>query len=83
MGNRSNMATSLIVPVLRSKHLVGKGEMPPEGDRAKSEDLWNLVNYVRAFAKNKVTQSCNFHNGSGLKVPRPLCDPWVWKSVVF
>ena len=31
----------------------GKGEMPPEGDRAKSEDLWNLVNYVRAFAKNK------------------------------
>ncbi|MGA8151015.1 MAG: c-type cytochrome [Terriglobales bacterium] len=31
----------------------GKGEMPPEGDRAKSEDLWNLVNYVRAFAKSK------------------------------
>ena len=31
----------------------GKGEMPPEGDRANSEDLWNLVNYVRAFAKNK------------------------------
>jgi mono/diheme cytochrome c family protein len=31
----------------------GKGEMPPEGDRAKSEDLWNLVNYVRSFGKNK------------------------------
>jgi mono/diheme cytochrome c family protein len=31
----------------------GKGEMPPEGDRAKSEDLWNLVNYVRSFAKKK------------------------------
>jgi mono/diheme cytochrome c family protein len=29
----------------------GKGEMPPEGDRAKTEDLWNLVNYVRSFAK--------------------------------
>jgi mono/diheme cytochrome c family protein len=29
----------------------GKGEMPPEGDRAKPEDLWNLVNYVRSFAK--------------------------------
>jgi mono/diheme cytochrome c family protein len=28
----------------------GKGEMPPEGDRAKSDDLWNLVNYVRSFA---------------------------------
>ena len=29
----------------------GKGEMPPEGDRAKPEDVWNLVNYVRSFAK--------------------------------
>ncbi|MGO9125168.1 MAG: c-type cytochrome [Terriglobales bacterium] len=29
----------------------GKGEMPPEGDRASTEDLWNLVNYVRSFAK--------------------------------
>jgi len=31
----------------------GKGEMPPEGDRAKSEDTWNLVNYVRSFGKTK------------------------------
>jgi mono/diheme cytochrome c family protein len=31
----------------------GKGEMPPEGGRAKTEDLWNLVNYVRSFAKKK------------------------------
>lgn len=29
----------------------GKGDMPPEGDRAKDDDVWNLVNYVRAFAK--------------------------------
>jgi mono/diheme cytochrome c family protein len=29
----------------------GKGEMPPEGERAKDEDVWNLVNYIRAFAK--------------------------------
>jgi mono/diheme cytochrome c family protein len=29
----------------------GKGDMPPEGDRAKDEEIWNLVNYVRAFAK--------------------------------
>jgi mono/diheme cytochrome c family protein len=29
----------------------GKGEMPPEGDRAKDDDVWNLVNYIRAFAK--------------------------------
>jgi mono/diheme cytochrome c family protein len=30
----------------------GKGEdMPPEGDRAKDEDIWNMVNYIRSFAK--------------------------------
>jgi mono/diheme cytochrome c family protein len=29
----------------------GKGEMPPEGDRAKDEDIWNLVNYIRSLAK--------------------------------
>lgn len=29
----------------------GKGEMPPEGDRVKDEEVWNIVNYIRAFAK--------------------------------
>jgi mono/diheme cytochrome c family protein len=29
----------------------GKGEMPPEGDRAKDDDVWNMVNYIRSFAK--------------------------------
>lgn len=30
----------------------GKGEdMPPEGDRAKDNDIWNMVNYIRSFAK--------------------------------
>lgn len=30
----------------------GEGEeMPPEGDRAKDEDIWNMVNYVRSLAK--------------------------------
>jgi mono/diheme cytochrome c family protein len=29
----------------------GKGKMPGEGDRAKDEAIWNLVIYVRAFAK--------------------------------
>ncbi|MBZ5694528.1 MAG: cytochrome c [Acidobacteriia bacterium] len=29
----------------------GKGDMPPEGDRAKPDGLWSLVNYVRSFAK--------------------------------
>lgn len=30
----------------------GKGaDMPPEDNRAKDDDIWNMVNYVRAFAK--------------------------------
>ncbi len=31
----------------------GKGDMPPEGDRAKDSDIWNLVNYIRSLAKKK------------------------------
>jgi mono/diheme cytochrome c family protein len=29
----------------------GKGDMPPEDNRAKDEDIWNMVNYIRAFKK--------------------------------
>jgi mono/diheme cytochrome c family protein len=29
----------------------GKGQMPPEGDRLKPTDLWNLVNYIRSLAQ--------------------------------
>ena len=29
----------------------GVGQMPPEGDRAKTDDLWNLVVLVRSFSK--------------------------------
>jgi len=29
----------------------GKGEMPAEGDRAKDDDIWNMVNYIRSLAK--------------------------------
>lgn len=25
--------------------------MPPEGDRVKDETVWDMVNYVRSFAK--------------------------------
>jgi mono/diheme cytochrome c family protein len=28
----------------------GKGEMPPEGDRGKPDDLWNLVALVKSFS---------------------------------
>jgi mono/diheme cytochrome c family protein len=31
---------------------VGKGDMPPEGARVKTDELWDLVNYVRSLAKN-------------------------------
>lgn len=30
----------------------GQGQMPPEGDRAKPEDMWNMVVMIRAFAKS-------------------------------
>jgi mono/diheme cytochrome c family protein len=29
----------------------GKGQMPPDGDRTKPDDLWNIVILVRSFAK--------------------------------
>jgi mono/diheme cytochrome c family protein len=30
----------------------GKGKMTGEGDRASNEKVWELVNYLRSFAKN-------------------------------
>ena len=32
----------------------GKGDMPPEGTRLKSDELWSLVNYVRSLTKKNV-----------------------------
>jgi mono/diheme cytochrome c family protein len=29
----------------------GKGQMPPDGDRTKPDDLWNMVILVRSFAR--------------------------------
>ncbi len=31
----------------------GHGDMPPEGNRVKTEQLWDLVNYVRSLAKKQ------------------------------
>ena len=31
----------------------GHGDMPPEGDRAKPEQIWDLVNYVRSLARKQ------------------------------
>ncbi len=32
----------------------GQGQMAAEGDRAKSDDLWNMVAMVRGFAKKQI-----------------------------
>ncbi len=29
----------------------GHGDMPPEGNRVKTEQMWDMVNYVRSLAK--------------------------------
>ena len=29
----------------------GKDQMPPEGNRVKPDEIWDMVNYVRSFAK--------------------------------
>ena len=31
----------------------GHGDMPPEGNRVKTEQLWDLVNYVRSLARKQ------------------------------
>jgi mono/diheme cytochrome c family protein len=31
----------------------GKGEMPAEGDRATTNQVWDMVNYVRSLAKKE------------------------------
>ena len=33
----------------------GKDQMPPEGDRVKDATIWDMVNYVRSFAKKADT----------------------------
>ena len=32
----------------------GKDQMPPEGDRVKPEEIWDMVNYLRSFAKKAI-----------------------------
>lgn len=39
----------------------GHQDMPPEGDRIKPEENWDLVNYVRALAKTKVALLAGGH----------------------
>ena len=37
----------------------GKGDMPPEGARVKTDELWDLVNYVRSLAKKSPSAGQN------------------------
>jgi len=34
----------------------GKGQMPAEGDRAKPDQIWDLVNYIRSLAKKEAPE---------------------------
>lgn len=34
----------------------GKGEMPAEGTRAKPEQVWDMVNYVRSLSKKETAE---------------------------
>lgn len=35
----------------------GLGDMPPEGDRIKTEEGWDLVNYVRSLSKKGAAEA--------------------------
>ena len=37
----------------------GKGKMPSDGDRTKADEIWNLVIYVRSFAKKSPAEKPN------------------------
>lgn len=34
----------------------GRGDMPAEGSRVKTDQLWDLVNYTRSLGKKKATE---------------------------
>ena len=41
----------------------GYEDMPPEGPRVKTEENWDLVNYVRSLAKSKTDNPQSGQNG--------------------
>jgi hypothetical protein len=48
----SSMITAMSDGEIFDVIVKGKGKMTGEGDRASNEKVWELVNYVRSFAKN-------------------------------
>lgn len=45
----------------------GKDQMPPEANRVKDETLWDMVNYVRSFAKKGDVEKPAEEKASGAK----------------
>jgi mono/diheme cytochrome c family protein len=39
----------------------GKADMPPEGARVKTDEVWDLVNYVRSLAKKSPSEDKTAH----------------------
>jgi mono/diheme cytochrome c family protein len=52
----------------------GKEDMPPEGTRLKSNELWNLVNYVRSLAPKKAPPDAKTPR-TGRQLRRPSRAP--------
>jgi mono/diheme cytochrome c family protein len=53
----TNDEVRTVPELLHTDHYViknGHQDMPPEGPRVKTEENWDLVNYVRSLAKKKV-----------------------------
>lgn len=44
----------------------GKDQMPPEGDRVKDETIWDMVNYLRSFAKKRSRREACGREGAEL-----------------
>jgi mono/diheme cytochrome c family protein len=48
-----DMTDGEIFYIIKNGKKTEKSEMPSEGDRAKPDEIWNLVIYVRSFAKKE------------------------------
>ena len=49
----------------------GKGDMPKESDRAKPDEIWGLVYYIRAFSKKGATTTAS----DAAPAPVPAAKP--------
>lgn len=49
----------------------GKGQMPPEGERLKPAEIWNMVNYIRSITQKKATPDEKTPANNAPAQPRP------------